>query len=273
MNPFARYLAEIERLRPPEGTPENLVVVARVDSTNRVARSIVASYEEEAETLRPLLILAHEQTGGRGRLGRGWASPSGRGVYATRVMGVDDPEALQLLPLLVGIGLCRALEPLLSAPCRLKWPNDLLVETAAGPRKIGGILIEALVRPGLRSDPSARALIGFGVNHSHDAADLPETGTSLQLLGADLGLEELTWRLVEGVERELPHLLDAAYAAEQYRARSIHRPGDRIACRTGENVVEGVFAGFDEHGRLRLDVDGREVRLAAGELIESGGSE
>ncbi len=130
---FARYLAEIERLRPAERTPENLVVLPR-GWTPRTASPAPSSRSTRTrtQTLRPLLVLALEQTGGRGRLGRELVEPArASGVYATRVLGVDDPEALQTLPLLVGIGLCRALDPLLPVPCRLKWPNDLLVETPA----------------------------------------------------------------------------------------------------------------------------------------------
>lgn len=248
---FGRYLSEIERLRP-ERAPENLVLLPVVDSTNRIARSIVQEYETEEQPLPPLLILALEQNGGRGRQGRTWASPAGRGVYATRVLTVKDAAVLQTLPLLVGIGLCRALDPL---PCRLKWPNDLLVEG----KKIGGILIEAMVR----AEGESRALIGFGVNVSQDPA-MPGASTSVHQLGGTGSLEDVTWRLVEGLERELEHLGDLAYAAAAYRELSVHRSGDRITCRVGEETVEGAFVEIDDLGRLVLD---NGQRLSSGEVI------
>ncbi|MFL6290193.1 MAG: biotin--[acetyl-CoA-carboxylase] ligase [Thermoanaerobaculia bacterium] len=248
---FGRYLGEIERLRP-ERAPENLILLPVVDSTNRIARSIVQEYETEEQPLPPLLILALEQNGGRGRQGRTWASPAGRGVYATRVLTVKDAAVLQTLPLLVGIGLCRALDPL---PCRLKWPNDLLVEG----KKIGGILIEAMVRAAGES----RALIGFGVNVSQDPA-MPGASTSVHQLGGTGSLEDVTWRLVEGLERELEHLGDLAYAAAAYRELSVHRSGDRITCRVGEETVEGAFVEIDDLGRLVLD---NGQRLSSGEVI------
>ena len=273
MDSLTRHLAELDRARPEgQDRPENLVVVRRVGSTNQLARSIVADYESDAQDLRPLLILALEQTGGRGRQGRSWMSPAGKGVYATRVLSMRDPELLQTLPMLAGLGLCRALAPHLPVPCRLKWPNDLVVDTAEGRRKIGGILIEALIHPG----EGAAAIIGFGVNHSHEAEDLPETGTSLRRLGGPgagakiqlISLAELTWALVAGLERELAHLEDLAYAAEGYRELSVHQPGDAISCRVGEQVVEGTFLGFDERGRLRLERGGKEILVASGEVIE-----
>lgn len=259
---FRHYLDEIARLRPADA-PENLVVLRSVDSTNRVARVIVDEYQVEEQSPRPLLVLALEQTGGRGRQGRVWTSPAGKGVYATRVVAVEEAPLLQSLPLLVGVGLSRALAPYLPSPCLLKWPNDLVVETGGGRRKLGGILIEAVARSG---GPSV-AVIGFGVNQGHEAAELPETGTSIRILGGDVSLEELTWALVQGVERELAHLGDMAYAAAAWRELAVHRPGDPIACRTAEGEVAGTFEGIDDQGRLVLRSDGRPLRLSSGEVI------
>ncbi len=261
---FDRYVEGLERRRERRG-PENLVVLPRVGSTNALARAIIAEYQSDPQTLQPLLVLALEQSGGRGRQGRSWSSPRGKGVYATRVVTVGDPAHLQTLPLLIGIGLCRALSRHLASPCRLKWPNDLLVETGGERKKIGGILIEASVRPG----EETLAMVGFGVNYLHGTGDLPETATSLVLLGGGVvSLEDLTWDLVEGIESELAHLGDAAYAVEAYRALSIHRPGDTIVCRMGETTLEGTFVGFDDAGRLLLESDGRRIPVAAGEVIE-----
>lgn len=264
-SPFHRYLREIWRLRATRpGRPENLVVVEQVDSTNRLARSIAAEYEAEGQSVRPLLVLAMEQVGGRGRRGRSWSSPHGKGVYATRVVAVADPQALQTLPLLVGVGLARALSAALPGTCRLKWPNDLLMDGAER-RKIGGILIEAILRPG----EGGVALVGFGVNVGHEPGDMPEGATSFHLEGGNgLSLEELTWALVAGVEEELVHLGDGEYAVARYREHSIHREGERILCRVGGETLEGTFIGFDEHGHLRLRRDGEEVRVSAGEVIE-----
>lgn len=259
---FRHYLDEIARLRP-AAAPENLVVLPRVDSTNRLARAIVDEYQVEEQTPQPLLVLALEQTGGRGRQGRVWTSPAGKGVYATRVVAVEEASLLQSLPLLVGVGLSRALAPYLPSPCLLKWPNDLVVQAGGERRKLGGILIEAVARSG---GPSV-AVIGFGVNHGHEAADLPETGTSIQMLGGEVSLEELTWALVQGVERELAHLGDMTYAAAAWRELAVHRPGDPIACRTAEGEVAGTFEGLDDQGRLVLRSAGRELRLSSGEVL------
>jgi BirA family biotin operon repressor/biotin-[acetyl-CoA-carboxylase] ligase len=267
-----RYMEELWRLRPTEGsrTVENVVVVERVDSTNRLARTVAAEYEEEGRSVRSLLVLALEQTGGRGRRGRSWSSPHGKGVYATRVVAVSDPERLQTLPLLVGVALSRALSRHLPSPALLKWPNDLLVQEGTGRKKIGGILIEAMIRPG----EGGVALMGFGINVGQEAADLPAGATSIHLEGGSdeglAGLAALTWDLVTAIEEELAHLGDTAYAVERYREASIHREGEPIACRVADEVIEGTFAGFDEQGHLRLRParGGEEMRISAGEVIE-----
>ncbi len=269
---FSSYLGEILALRPPAGErgPENLAVLETVESTNLVAKAVAADYHRECQEVPEALFLAYEQTAGRGRLGRSWWSPPGQGVYATLSRPVDRFAALATLPLLVGVGLCRGLDPHLPSPCGLKWPNDLI----AGGRKLGGILIESLLQPG----SCAMAIVGFGVNHGGTAAaETPiEGATSLAALNGASGvsLAALTWELVAAVERELAHLGDEAYAAAAYRQRSVHRPGDRITARAGDEKVEGRFAGFDERGHLLLvRDDGGEVRLAAGEVIASAAEE
>jgi biotin-(acetyl-CoA carboxylase) ligase len=317
---FDRYVAEIERGRARAGVagrpgPDNLVVLARTVSTNLLARGVAVDYESEGLDLTPMLVLALEQSGGRGRQGRAWSSPRGQGVYATLAQPYEKPDLLPSLPLLAGVGLCRALGPHLPRGCRLKWPNDLLVpnlpDDPNGPddphpahapndapapdgahaphpadaahaadgapahrgRKIGGILIEALVHAG----DGCVALIGFGVNHGQRPEELPPGATSLLLEsgghlggGIGVGLAELTWDLVAGLERELAHVDDLPYAVAAYRELIIHQPGDRLVCRVGERQIEGTFAGIDDAGRLRLRRQdaGSEVVLSAGEVIE-----
>lgn len=285
---FERYVTEIERGRVRAAAagahgPENLVVLARTVSTNLLARGVAADFETEGLDLGPMLVLALEQSGGRGRLGRTWSSPRGQGVYATLARPYGQPELLPALPLLVGVGLCRALGPHLPDGCRLKWPNDLVVPHGASrAAKIGGILIEALVHPG----DGCVALIGFGVNHGQRLEELPPGATSLLLetgghlgSGRGIGLAELTWELVAGVERELAHAGDLPYAVAAYRDLVIHRPGDWLVCRVGEREIAGAFAGIDDTGRLRLRPrtaadtapgEGADARTAGG---EEGGAE
>jgi BirA family biotin operon repressor/biotin-[acetyl-CoA-carboxylase] ligase len=252
--------------------PINRVVASRVDSTNRLARRVVATYAAEEMPPPDFLVFAFEQTAGRGRQGRTWASPRGCGVYATRVLPLPErlaeADALQSLPLLAGVGLARALAGLLErggarGRAALKWPNDLLIEG----RKAGGVLAEALA---LGSGPPV-ALIGFGLNHlrPREGPELPPGATCLaDHLAAPPPLGRVARALAAGLEAELAHLGDLPRATAAYRELAVHRPGDRLRCRVGGEVIEGALEGFDDRGHLVLRQGGDRVRIAAGEIVE-----
>jgi BirA family biotin operon repressor/biotin-[acetyl-CoA-carboxylase] ligase len=278
MEDFEQFVRELERARQGrEATgPDSWVALASVPSTNRLARRIIADYESEGLDAVPAWFLAFAQSAGRGRGENRWVSPRGGGVYASRILPVGEAERLQTLPLLVGVGLCRALSPLLpGASCRLKWPNDLVIPAPGTARKVGGILIEAVVHPG----EGSVAVVGFGVNLQEgrgggEEGRLPPAATTLARAGGvPVSLAELAWQLIEGVERELVHLGEMAYAAAGYRELAVHHPGDRMAVRVGEERLEGTFAGIDDRGRLLLESGGARRALAAAEVIEEGSEE
>jgi BirA family biotin operon repressor/biotin-[acetyl-CoA-carboxylase] ligase len=297
-------LADLDRAlrRSPRITIENLIVAESVDSTNTLARRI---FDDAWTVLGPgpeVLIVALEQTAGRGRQGRSWVSRRGLGLYATLLLAVDEAK-LQSLPLVVGVGLARGLEEV-GCEARLKWPNDLQVRG----RKLGGILIESISCDAVPSGvvdttpegtissaprtarasvvdttpsapmPSAprtarrvsAAIVGFGVNHGHRATELP-TPTSISLrqaLDPLPSLERVAETLVAAVLAELERAGDADYAHRAYRERTVHRAGELLRCRVSNEDLEGVFLGFDERGFLRLEVNGRERRVASGEIVE-----
>ena len=240
---------------------ENLIVAEQVDSTNTLARRI---FEDAWTTLGPgpeAVIVALEQTAGRGRQGRTWVRRRGLGIYTTLMLAIGEAE-LQSLTLLVGVGLARALDRM-GCPARLKWPNDLQV----GGRKLGGILIESISRDATRV---AAAIVGFGVNHGHGADELPTpASTSLrQVLDPLPPFERVVAALVESVLAEVARAGDIAYAQRAYQELTVHQSGDVLRCRIAHEDLEGVFLGFDERGFLRLAVDGRERRVASGEIVE-----
>jgi BirA family biotin operon repressor/biotin-[acetyl-CoA-carboxylase] ligase len=181
---------------------------AQAGSTNDLAR-------RQARAGRPegLVILADEQTAGRGRMGRAWAAPPRSSLLLSlllRPTWLAPAEAFSLT-MLAGVALCEAVDQV-TPRAALKWPNDLLlpVQTAAGPtlRKAAGILSEIE----LAGDRIAWVVIGIGVNVSWspagivDGRDLAEVATSV---GAAAG------RTVERLPllRALLERLDARYDA------------------------------------------------------------
>jgi BirA family transcriptional regulator, biotin operon repressor / biotin---[acetyl-CoA-carboxylase] ligase len=123
---------------------------ASVSSTLDVANTIAASVPPGT------VIVADEQTAGRGRQGRAWVSPAGSGLWLTLLERPEDPTALEVLSLRCGLYAAEALDGLAGATIGVKWPNDLYV----GGRKLAGVLIETRWRG---ASPEWVA-IGFGLN-------------------------------------------------------------------------------------------------------------
>ena len=105
-----------------------------VDSTLDVAHAL-AEQGAPSDTV----VLADHQRAGRGRLGRSWSSPSGRGVWCTLIERPEDPRALDVLSIRVGLRAAEVLDELAGESVGVKWPNDLVTRSG----KLGGILVEA----------------------------------------------------------------------------------------------------------------------------------
>lgn len=242
----------------------SLAVLSSVDSTNSAARRALEELEPHDLESRPAVFVAWQQTAGRGRGGRSWKSPAGAGLYASVLAPVTAPRALEALPLLMPVVLCRALANL-GVVCGLKWPNDLVVEG----RKLGGLLIEA-VSSG--SSPRA-AILGLGINYGRPRSpeletsaigirDVLDTPPSLSTLACTLLVP-----LVEALAQEPSR--DLARWAGEYRDLTVHRSGDTLTCRTPGEVLVGDFLGIDGRGFLRLSTPAGERAIGAGDLVES----
>jgi BirA family biotin operon repressor/biotin-[acetyl-CoA-carboxylase] ligase len=248
-------------LRAVRGRSTNWVVLSRVDSTNDLAKRIIARYAEDGRVPPAAVIIAWEQQAGRGRGENSWASPAGRGVYASLLVPRLPRSRLSLLPLAVGVRLATALESSAGLSIGLKWPNDLMRRG----RKIGGILVETAGA----SRGSLTAVIGLGINYDHQRRDLPGArATSIALETSRLpNLVELTLNLIESVGGAVEQLGDKETWLELYRRLSLHREGDSLTCRTPEGVVSGTFVGLDPDGFLLLESAGTVRRVTAAELV------
>lgn len=251
---LARFRSDLGALPAALGS---LALFSVLDSTNAFARRVARLYLADELTPPRTVVLALEQTAGRGRLGRRWRSGAGDGVWVTLLRAAAEGEEMPLVPLLVGVGLCGAVNRWLGGRCRLKWPNDLVV----GGRKLGGILVETVA-----GDARPVLAVGFGVNlHPPGVAGGSATGVASET-ATPPSLGELAAALLAGVARELSHAREPAYAIAAYERCTVHRVGEPLRCRTAQGVVEGAFLGFDARGLLRLDDGSGERLLAAGDL-------
>lgn len=256
-----RYIADFKSHDRSRGA--NRAIVASIDSTNLMARRVALGFIEAGKLPPALAIMALAQTAGRGRFERSWSSPEG-GIYASILTPIDDRRQLWKLPMAAAVALCAEIDRVVTSPCRLKWPNDLIVMN----RKLGGILIESVSRGRLLA-----AVIGFGVNYCENAEWLPRTATSIQAVaGRPPELGALAARLVGALERGLIDLHDSEALVGEFSRWSLHQRGDVLACRTADGVQHGEFVGFDAKGFLRLETAEGEKRISAGDLIEESGA-
>ena len=195
------------------------------------------------------LIIANEQTAGRGRGGKSWQSPPGAGIWLTLVERPTDTSGLGVLSLRIGLAAAEGLDRFAAEPIRLKWPNDLYVDRG----KLAGILVEAR----WREQAVEWVSIGLGVN-----VTAPEN------LENAAGLEPGTHRL--DVLSELVPALRAAAGAtgplgaeerEEFNARDMAR---------GKACIQpaiGRVAGITPTGELLVALADSVVPFRSGSLV------
>ncbi len=259
------FRAFADRLRSRRVGPSAALVLAEtVGSTHVLGQRLLEAYACDSCETPAIDLIAWQQLAGRGRHQRRWASPPGQGIYVSLVRDLPSAKCLQGLPLVVAVVLCRQLRLYLGARCRLKWPNDLMVQE----RKLGGILIEAKT-----ASERARVVISFGINYGllNSFAEVGATSLAQELesavpLASLPSLADLAAELLTAVEGALRRPNDQLLLA-QYSRFSAHRPGDSMHCRMTAEEVSGTFVGFDDRGFLRLQVAGKERSISVGEVM------
>ena len=208
-------------------------------STNELARELAAGGASGGT-----LVTTDFQTAGRGRQGRTWTAPPGRALLLSLIVREVDP----LLPLRAGL----AVADLAGPGAMVKWPNDVLIDG----RKVAGVLVEA--RP-----QEAWAVVGIGVNAAFAPDELPPELNAATLGRAPHEREATLQELLEHLDRRLAEPPDEILAALRTRDALLDRP---LSWPGGD----GVGAGIDEDGRLRVRSPGGEQVLEAGEVHLGG---
>lgn len=228
-----------------------------IDSTMEAARACAERGEAHGTA-----IVAEVQTNGRGRLGKNWLSPAGKGLYCTillRPAGLAA-EDFPFLTLVAGLAVAAVIERLATIKIGLKWPNDLYWQG----KKLGGILTESAFQ---RTRPDRNhALVGIGLNINTSRDDFPEelqdTATSLLLAS---GRSWPIKQIFEPIREELINQVDCfsksglADILDQWRQRDFLF-GQRLQwLSVGRQCVEGVSLGIDDRGRLHIRDDGGTI--------------
>lgn len=223
-------------------------ILATTTSTLDVAHRLAADGAPSGT-----LVIADEQTAGRGRGGKSWASSAGKGLWLTLIERPADSSGLGVLSLRVGLAAAEALDRFAPEPIRLKWPNDLYIDQG----KLGGILVEAR----WREQSVEWVAIGLGVNVAAPAnvemAAVLEDGTNrLDVLG------ELVPAVVAAARETGP--LNAG-EIEEFNARDLAR---------GRRCVEpaiGRVAGITPTGELLVALADSVGQFRSGSLVLEDG--
>jgi BirA family biotin operon repressor/biotin-[acetyl-CoA-carboxylase] ligase len=209
-----------------------------------------------------LVIIAEEQTEGRGRLDRRWSSPPRASILLSGLLRPAlDPASWPLIPLLAGLAVVEAVLAVGAVEASLKWPNDVLVDE----RKLAGLLVERV---------DGGVVVGVGLNVSTRVEELvTPNATSLAIAGGVTDREILAMELLRALERRYLVWIEgggvAASVIPAYRERC-ETIGRQVTLQiTGGELVQGVATAVDDGGRLvvRDDATGVERAWLAGDVI------
>jgi len=241
-----------------------------LDSTSTRAAELAASGAPAG-----VIILARQQTAGRGRHGRVWISPPDSGIYATFVLRPDRSRSdLPLHTLACGVAAVRAIRDTAGLNVGLKWVNDLLI----GGKKVGGILAEIpgnsqVSTSSLVEGQALPLLIGVGINLHLDPLDVPEELRErvdwLENLAGQPVHPNLLVASLAGHLEQVVNLLSEGRAdaiLDDWRKHSVTL-GCQIRAASGNRTVEGLAVDVDRAGGLIVESeDGQTTVLHAGEV-------
>jgi BirA family biotin operon repressor/biotin-[acetyl-CoA-carboxylase] ligase len=249
-----------------------LLFYERVGSTNDLAKQRARAGDPDG-----LVLLADEQTAGRGRQGRAWAAPPGGALLMSLLL---RPTWLALadlfaLTMLAGVALCEAVEQVAPVSASLKWPNDLLLPAGPGAppatHKAAGILCECE----LASDQIEWVVVGIGVNVNWtpagavDGRDLARVATSISAaagepIGRGALLRGLLARIYERYRALRQGRREELFAAWRGRLATLGQPA---VVRLPQGELHGIAIGVEPSGALLLRDERGVVRtIFAGEV-------
>lgn len=231
------------------------VVLDTVDSTNRWLKETWLKGD-----LGPgAAVWADEQTAGRARLGRQWASPAGFHIYTSVLWSPPNNRLTGLISLVAGVAVVRAVRALTALDARLKWPNDAIV----GGKKFAGVLVEA------GQDPMPWAIVGIGMNvlGSVDLA-FPHATTLEEAAGRPISRGSLWLRLMAELEQAYTSWQENGdeWVVEAWSAANATLGQEVRVEQPGHAPWTGTAEQLDPDGGLWVKSLDRRVKVISGEV-------
>lgn len=210
-----------------------------------------------------LVVIAENQTQGRGRADRKWFSEPGKNLtFSILLTSIDENLNLTILPIISASALAIAIDDFTGVNTQTKWPNDLILNG----KKLGGILIETSYSNNLK-----RIIIGIGINVNQQdfSYEINNIATSLSIETKKYHDRELLLSsLLNSYDRMYQKLLlnDYAQYLEEWRKRCNHF-GKNIRFEHAGEIMQGIAKGLSNDGSLIVDTGHREIKLLSGEII------
>lgn len=241
--------------------------VFRISTTGSTMDVLDKFAREGAE--HGLVVLADEQTAGRGRAGRTWVAAPGSSVLtSTLIRTSKSPDRLTTLPLVAGVAVAETIERFIDRPCQLKWPNDVWVDG----RKVGGILMQSR----LSSQGVDFLNLGIGINVTTPPEALSEQATSVSLAaGRQVDRDVVFDALLDCLETHVSAWESAGGrpSLDEWRRRAIWL-GKAVTVSQGDEIVTGTLSGVDDDGALLIEQeDGSSRRVYQGDLLREADPE
>jgi BirA family biotin operon repressor/biotin-[acetyl-CoA-carboxylase] ligase len=228
-------------------------VASTMDTARRMARQ---------KTANGTVIIAGEQTAGRGRLNRPWFSPAGN--IALSIFLYPGIAALPYLIMIASLAVVRSIEAVAGIKTQIKWPNDVLIDG----KKVCGILVENEVK----ANKVDFSIVGIGINLDLSFADYPEISSTAASLESK-SVPDFSVKIIQSLLTEFESLYlqlpDGKSIYEEWRLKLVTL-GKKVKMTSGNHVIEGLAEVVDETGALFIrQPDGSLIKVVAGDVTLS----
>lgn len=264
--PDVLYAEEIKSELQTQVIGKNIVYYDAVRSTNTLAAEMAFDNCPEGT-----VVIAEKQLSGKGRMGRQWYSPSGKGVWMSIVLRPNiSPEHAPFITIIAALAVYFSLERKYSIKAGIKWPNDLIVSD----KKISGILTEM----NAELERVNHIIVGIGVNANFCENDFPSSiediATSMKIiLGKDIPRKELAIAILSNFETLY---FDAFKKEERKRLISLYKDrtitlGNKVKALYKGEIIEGEAIDITDSGELLIKTDdGETKKIFSGEVEHCG---
>ncbi|SMB93463.1 BirA family transcriptional regulator, biotin operon repressor / biotin-[acetyl-CoA-carboxylase] ligase [Desulfonispora thiosulfatigenes DSM 11270] len=241
---------------------EKFYFLNEVDSTNNYAKKLASEGKPEGT-----VIVAEEQSAGKGRLSRKWISAKGKGIWTSFILRPNIlPNFAAQITLVMAVGMIKALEKNLGVSAKIKWPNDILINDL----KVCGILTEMSAE----IDRINYVIVGIGLNVNQSNDDFPDeiqdSATSLKIcLGKEIKRVQMLQVILEEIEKVYNLYLEKGFSEilDEWKNNSCTL-GQEVIVKMPKEIIEGMAIDIDSGGCLIVkDKENIIHKIIAGDVL------